>query len=210
VTARTGDHEFEVLDRVERFAGNVISVVSETVAMPGGRQSVRDYVRHTGAVATVALDGSGRVILVRQYRHPVRRQVWELPAGLLDVAGEPALATAKRELHEEADLTAARWHVLVDLLTTPGCSDEAIRVFLARDLAPVPEHERHDRHDEEALMTSSWFGLDTAVDMVLRGEIENAACCAGLLAAARARDAGWSPLRPADSPWPAKPEVAEP
>ncbi|HEV2089192.1 MAG TPA: NUDIX hydrolase, partial [Cryptosporangiaceae bacterium] len=146
-----------------------------------------------------------RVLLVRQYRHPVTTDLWELPAGLLDVADEPPLRTAARELAEEADLRAGRWHVLVDLLTTPGCSNEAIRLYLARDLSRVAPDERHVRTQEEADMTTAWFDLDQAVEMALGGEIQNAACVAGVLAAAHARAGDWSSLRPADAPWPARP-----
>jgi len=203
------EHVFEVVKRVERFAGSVIQVVSDEVRMPDGGTAVRDYVMHVGAVGAVALDfagdPAGRVLLVRQYRHPVRRMLWELPAGLLDVAGEPALETAKRELWEEADLRAGRWDVLVDLLTTPGSSDEAIRIFLARDITAVPAAEQHTRVGEEQTMTTSWVPLDTAVEWAFAGEIENAACVAGVLGAARARDAEWASLRPADAPWPSRP-----
>jgi ADP-ribose pyrophosphatase len=207
--AAAGEYSFEVVDRKERFAGHVIRVVSEEVTMPDGGTAVRDYVEHPGAVGAVALDftggTAGRVLLVRQYRHPVRRELWELPAGLLDVAGEPALLTAQRELWEEADLRAQRWDVLVDLLTTPGCSDEAIRIFLAREITEVPHAERHARVAEEHTMTTNWVPLDTAVEWVFSGEIENAACVSGVLAAARARDTGFGSLRPADAPWPFRP-----
>jgi ADP-ribose pyrophosphatase len=199
------DFAFEVVKSTEQFAGPVIRVVSDEVTMPEGTTAVRDYVVHIGAVAAVAIDTAGRVLLVRQYRHPVRRSLWELPAGLLDVHGEPAVETAKRELWEEADLRADRWDVLVDLLTTPGCSDEAIRIFLARDITAVPHHERHTRSGEEHTMTTEWVPLDTAVEWAFAGEIENAACVAGVFAAARARDTEFASLRPADAPWPARP-----
>jgi ADP-ribose pyrophosphatase len=203
------EHAFEVVKSTERFSGNVIRVVSDEVTMPDGGTGVRDYVVHIGAVAAVALDFSegpeGRVLLVKQYRHPVRRELWELPAGLLDVAGEPALESAKRELLEEADLRADRWDVLIDLLTTPGSSDEAIRIFLAREISAVPHGDRYTRTGEEHTMTTEWVPLDTAIERIFAGEIENAACVAGVLAAARARDAGFANLRPATAPWPARP-----
>jgi 8-oxo-dGTP pyrophosphatase MutT (NUDIX family) len=206
------EHVFEVVGRTERFTGNVIRVVSDEVTMPDGGTAVRDYVVHVGAVGAVAVDFSddpaGKVLLVRQYRHPVRRVLWELPAGLLDVAGEPAVETAKRELWEEADLRAARWDVLVDMLTTPGSSDEAIRIFLARDVTGVPHDERHTRLGEEHTMTTEWVPLETAIGWVFAGEIQNAACIAGVLATARARDTGFVGLRPADAPWPARPDAS--
>jgi 8-oxo-dGTP pyrophosphatase MutT (NUDIX family) len=192
----TVEPRYAVLASRERFAGNVFRVVTDEVEMPDGTVADRDYMVHIGAVGVVALDSAGRVVLVRQYRHPLRRELWELPAGLLDLAGEPAVAAAARELAEEADLTAARWDLLVDLHTTPGCSTERIRLFLARDLAPVPEAARHTRTHEETHMTIHWFDLDEAVGMALAGEITNAACVCGVLAAARARDLDWAPLRP--------------
>jgi 8-oxo-dGDP phosphatase len=208
VPSRRGAEVFEVVASKEQFAGPVFRVVSDEVMMPEGTTAVRDYMVHIGAVGAVALDHEGRVLLVRQYRHPVRRTLWELPAGLLDVHGEPAVETAKRELWEEADLRAERWDVLVDLLTTPGCSDEAIRIYLARDVTAVPHDERHTRFAEEHTMTTEWVPLDTAVELALAGEMENAACVAGVLAAARARDNGFAGLRHADAPWPARPQAA--
>ncbi len=187
----------EVRDQRTRYEGPIFTVVTDEVTMPGGGTAHRDMIRHVGAVGVAALDDAGRVVLVRQYRHPVRRRMWELPAGLRDVAGEELAVTAARELAEEADLTAARWDLLLDLHTSPGFSDEVIRLFLARDLSEIPPEQRHDRHDEEADMDVAWFDLDEAVAMVLRGEVTNGPAVAGILAAARARDTGFAGLRPA-------------
>ncbi|HWG97977.1 MAG TPA: NUDIX hydrolase [Pilimelia sp.] len=167
----------------EHFAGRVFTVVTDEVEMPGGGVADRDYVRHVGAVGVLALDEQGRVVLVRQYRHPLRRRLWELPAGLVDVAGEDPAATAARELAEEADLTAARLDPLVDLHPSPGYSDEFIRIFVARDLSAVPPEHRHTRHQEEAELEVRRVPLPDAVRMVLTGEITNAAAVAGVLAA---------------------------
>ncbi|MEU5943215.1 NUDIX hydrolase [Micromonospora sp. NPDC047548] len=196
------EHRYELRDRQERFRGRIFSVVTDEVTMPGGGTAKRDYVRHVGAVAVVALDDAGQVVLVRQYRQPVGRHLWELPAGLMDVDGEQLPAAAARELAEEADLTAGTLDLLVDVHTSPGFSDEVVRVFLARDLADVPADQRHERREEEADIQIVRLGLDEAVGMVLAGEITNGPCVAGLLAAARARDAGWSVLRRADAPLP--------
>ncbi|SCG75175.1 NUDIX domain-containing protein [Micromonospora inositola] len=196
------EHRYEVTDHREIWSGRVFSVVSDEVTMPGGGTAARDYVRHVGAVAVVALDEAGQVVLIRQYRHPVGRHLWELPAGLMDVSGEDLAAAAARELAEEADLTAGSIDVLVDLHSSPGFSDEVVRIFLGRDLADVPAEQRHDRRDEEADLQVVRVDLDEAVGMVLAGEITNASCVAGLLAAARARDAGWSMLRRPDAPLP--------
>ena len=196
------EHRYEVRSREERYRGRIFDVVTEEVTMPGGGTGVRDLVRHVGAVAVVALDDAGQVVLIRQYRHPVGRHLWELPAGLMDVSGEELPAAALRELAEEADLTAGQVDVLVDLHSSPGFTNELVRVFLARDLAEVPADERHERRDEEADLQVVRIDLDEAVAMVLAGEITNASAVAGLLAAARARDTGWSTLRRSDAPLP--------
>lgn len=199
VDPAAGDGEFRVVARRERYAGPVFRVVTDDVVMPGGLVVHRDYLRHPGAVAVVPYDEhSGEIVMVRQYRHPVGGHLWELPAGLVDPAGESLAEVAVRELAEEVDLVCGRLDVLVDLHTTPGCSDERIRIFLARDLRPAPS--AHPREHEEATMTVARFPLDRAVRMVLAGEVTNAATVAGVLAAAHARDQGWRPLRPVDSP----------
>jgi ADP-ribose pyrophosphatase len=198
-------HEFAVRARHERFRGSVFSVVTDEVAMPGGRYADRDYAVHIGAVAVAAVDESDRVVLVRQYRHPVGRELWELPAGLIDVAGEELPAAAARELAEEADLAAASWQLLLDLHTSPGYSTEVVRVYLARDLTDIPVAARHHRENEEAVLTCQRVPLDEAVAMTLRGEITNASAVAGILAAARVRDAGWPPpARPLDAALPGR------
>lgn len=187
----------ETLGRSARYQGPIFQVYTDRVTMPGGDTADRDVVENLGAVGVVALDDVGRVVLIRQYRHAVGQRLWELPAGLRDVDGEPLVRGAARELCEEADLLADRWDLLIDLHTSPGFSNETIRLFLARSLSPVPDEDRFERTDEEADLEIAWFDLDEAVAMIFRGEITNAAAVGGLLAAARARDEGWATLRPA-------------
>jgi 8-oxo-dGTP pyrophosphatase MutT (NUDIX family) len=189
--------QHELLKHTERYAGPIFQVYTDEISMSDGETATRDVVINKNAVGVVALDDLGRVALIKQYRHPVRRRLWELPAGLLDVPGEEQVVAAARELGEEADLRAARYDLLIDLHTSPGFTAETIRIFLARELSPVPEAERHERTAEEADIELIWSDLDEAVAMVLRGEITNAAAVGGLLAAARARDDGWATLRPA-------------
>lgn len=192
---------WEVSASVERFSGRVISVRTDTVAMPGGVTADRDYAVHPGSVAVVALDDADRVLLIRQYRHPVRRLLWELPAGLRDVPGEPLLDCAARELAEEAGYRARTWHTLVDLYTSPGMTDERIRVFLARDVEPIPEGENtFVRQHEETDMPAVWIPLSEAVDTALTGMIHNSPAVAGILAAYAASADGFKGLRPADAP----------
>lgn len=202
MTDPAGEHRYEVRSRTERYSGPLFSVVTDEVTMPGDTTAARDYVRHVGAVAVVALDEQDRVVLVRQYRHPLGRRVWELPAGLTDVHGEGLAEAALRELAEEVDLTAGRIDLLVDMHTSPGYSTELVRIFLARQLTDSPGEQRHERRYEEAELTVARFHLDEAVAMVFSGEITNGLCVAGVLAAARARDGGWAALRPADTPAP--------
>jgi ADP-ribose pyrophosphatase len=182
--------------------GMVWDVRRDEVELGDGQVVTREVVSHTGAVGAIALDDHDRVLLLRQYRHPVRSYLWEAPAGLLDVPGEDPLVAVRRELAEEADLTADEWHVLVDFYNSPGGSTEAFRCYLARGLHEVPEAERHEREHEERAMVPVWVDLDEARDLVLAGRLHNPTTVCGVLAAAAARDRGWATLRPADAPWP--------
>jgi 8-oxo-dGDP phosphatase len=191
-------HAFELLDSETVYEGRVISLRRDTVAMPGAGNSVREVVHHPGAVAVVALDDEERVVLLRQYRHPVGRHLWELPAGLRDEDGEPPLETAKRELAEEALLAAGRWSLLVTVNNSPGFSDELVQVYLAEELSDVDRPEGFLVEHEEADMTLERVPLADAVQRVFDGDIRNSSAVAGLLAAAQVRAA--SPrLRPADA-----------
>jgi ADP-ribose pyrophosphatase len=194
---------YDIRTRHERFRGPVFSVLTDEVRMPDGRYANRDYVVHVGAVGVVAVDDEDRVVLVHQYRHAVGAYLWELPAGLVDVEDEPPVDAAARELAEEADLVARDWQLIVDAFTSPGYSNELIRLYLARGLTEIPDGQRHERHDEEAELTVRRVPLDEAVAMALRGEITNAACLIGVFAAVRLRELGWPPpARPLDAPLP--------
>ena len=178
-------------------------VVTDRVRLEDDLEVSRDLVVHPGAVGVVALDEHERVTLIRQYRHPVAADLWEIPAGLLDEPGEPPWATARRELVEEVGLTAQVWHTLVDLYPSPGMSSETIRVFLARDLAEVDPSDRPEPTDEERQLVVRRVALDEAVAAVMGGRLRNSLAATGLLAAAEARREGWIGLRPAGLAWPA-------
>jgi 8-oxo-dGTP pyrophosphatase MutT (NUDIX family) len=202
VTAQAG---YPVVGTKSIFRGRVISMRLDQVEMSDGVVVEREVVAHPGAVGVVAIDDDGKLLLVNQYRHPVRARLDELPAGLLDVDDEPALQAAKRELAEEAAVTASDWHVLLDLHTSPGFSDEAIRLFLARGITPVLEAERYRPEHEEITLTVERVPVAEAVRRVYAGELTNAAAVAGILAVACCEAAGWTGLRPATAPWTARP-----
>ena len=188
------------------YEGRIWDVVSDSFKLTDdGDALTRDYIDHPGAVAVLPMNDAGEVLLIKQYRHPVGMDLWEIPAGLLDVHGEDFVVGAARELAEEADLVAETWNVLVDFFNSPGSSSEAIRIYLARDLTAVPHHELHVRTDEEAEIELHWTSLDEAVEAVLDGRLHNPSAVAGILAAAAARGNDFQHLRPADAPWPAHP-----
>lgn len=183
------------------YEGKVWNIRSEDVDLGESGTVTREFMEHTGAVAILALNDADEVLVLRQYRHPVNSYLWELPAGLLDVPGEPWLEAAKRELAEEADLQAQVWNTLMDFYTSPGGSDEFIRIYLARDLSLVPEEDRHQREAEEAGMVPMWVPLDQAVDLALAGDLHNASTVLGLLAARIGRQQQWATLRSVDAPF---------
>lgn len=184
------------------FAGHVWNVDREKFELDG-TAITREFVNHTGAVAVLALDERDRVLLIKQYRHPVRLRDWELPAGLLDVVNESPLVAAQREFAEETDLQAESWHVLSEMLTSPGGSNEAVRIYLARGVSSTGN--TFDRSAEEAGIELRWVPLEDAVEAVLDRRVQNSILCIGLLAAQLGRDRGWNTLGDAEQPWPRHP-----
>jgi ADP-ribose pyrophosphatase len=190
-----------VVSSSELLRSRLVTVRADKVRMPGDNVAERDVVVHPGAVAVLALDDAGQVLLIRQYRHPVGQLLWEIPAGLRDVAGEPPWHTARRELLEEAGYRARDWRVLADYYSSPGFSTERLRIYLARELEFVPAGERDFvPRDEESQLVPAWLPLDEAVRKVLAGELHNGATALGLLASYAARSEGFDRLRPADAP----------
>lgn len=184
-----------------RYSGRLITVRSDKVRMPDNHLAEREVVVHPGAVAVLALDEADRILVIRQYRHPVGRLLWEIPAGLRDVAGEEPWLAAQRELAEEAGYRASDWRVLTDFFTSPGFSTERLRVFLARGLEPIPADERDFvATDEEAYLETAWLPLAQGVTKVLAGELHNGVAAMGILAAYAARSDGFAGLRPVDAP----------
>jgi 8-oxo-dGTP pyrophosphatase MutT (NUDIX family) len=194
-------HNFEVVSTQDIYVGNILALRLDEVVMPGGETAGREVIEHIGAVAIVALHDNDDVELIYQYRQPLGRRLWELPAGLIDHAGEDPLAAAQRELVEEAGLAARDWAVLVDLASSPGFTDEVVRVYLATGLSTV---DREVLGEEEADLQARRVPLGEAVRMALAGEIVNGQATGGLLAAHAVRT-GVAQARPADAPWPTRP-----
>lgn len=159
-----------VIESATVFAGRVWDVKRETAAFHDGTIT-REFLSHSGAVAILAIDHDDRVLVINQYRHPIRSRDWEIPAGLLDVEGEEPLEAAKRELAEEADLVAASWSDPILFHPSPGGIDERIHLFVARDLSASPHP--HERTEEEAEIVTRWVTVDEVIEAALDGRIHN-------------------------------------
>jgi len=182
----------------EQFKNWLITVRTDKVRMPDSSHAERTVVTHIGAVAVLALDEQDRVLMIRQYRHPVARQLWEIPAGLRDVSGEALVDTARRELLEETGYAAREWHALIDSYASPGITSERIRIFLARGIETAQSD--YQREGEEKFLRTAWVPLAEAVQAALAGKLHNGATIQGILAARIADAAGYSGLRSADAP----------
>jgi len=188
----------EVLQRTLLHEGRIWDLVTETFRY-GEAELTREGMEHPGAVAVIALDEQDRVLLIKQYRHPVRQYLWEIPAGMLDVRGESLLAAAQRELAEEADLVAEQWWTLTDFFNSPGGTNEGIRIFLARGLRAT--EQAFDREDEEADMEQRWASLDEVAEGILQRRLHSPTLQIGVLAALAAKARNWQDLTAADEAW---------
>jgi 8-oxo-dGDP phosphatase len=200
-TLPVGEHVFETVSSEILYVGKIFALRADRVQMPGSKIVTREVVEHYGAVAIVAMDEDGRIPMVYQYRHPLGRRLWELPAGLLDVDGEAPHLSAARELREEVGLQAQTWQLLVDLDSAPGFSDESVRIYLATGLTEV---DRPEAHDEEADMTVEWYSIAEVMRRIFSGEIVNSLAVAGVLAA-HAVSEGVAVPRQVDAPWTDRP-----
>lgn len=198
--------EWPIVSSEDLAKGFVTTYRRDRVRMIDGDVGSREYTVHPGAVGAIVLDEQDRVLVLRQYRHPVRRELWELPAGLLDKPGEHPLEAAKRELYEEAHLQASHWRVLADYFNTAGSSDEAMRIFLARGVSAA-DGERYVGRGEEAGLVLKWVARDALLDAVLAGRVGTGSLVVGVLAltVALGRPGGLDALRSPDAPWPARP-----
>jgi 8-oxo-dGDP phosphatase len=182
----------------EHYRNWLVSVRTDKVVMPDSHQAERTVITHIGAVGILALDERDRVLMIRQYRHPVARPLWEIPAGLRDVTGEALADTARRELLEETGHVAREWHVLLDSYSSPGIITERMRIFLARGLEAADSG--YQRQGEEKFLQTAWVPLAEAVAAALAGKLHNGATLQGVLAGYIASSGGFSGLRSADAP----------
>ena len=180
----TGGRDVNVVRR-EIYSGKVVNLAVEDVLLPNGETTRLELMHHPGASAAVPLHPDGTVTILRQYRHAVGGWLWEIPAGKLDVAGEPPLECAKRELAEEAGLAAARWDKLGSIYTTPGFCDEIIHLYLARDLSDVPM-----AHERDEVIEIHRMALPDALARIRSEEIRDTKTVAALQATALLFGAG--------------------
>lgn len=168
-----------VLESRRLFEGRILKLRVDKVRLEGGVEATREVVEHPGAVAVVAVDEQGQVVLVRQYRHPVGRPLDELPAGKLEPGEDPLLA-AQRELEEETGLLAGSWRQVGDFFTAPGFADERMRLYLAQDLRPGRPNP-----DEDEELQAFRLNLRDAARAAADGRFHDAKTIAGLLLADR-------------------------
>jgi 8-oxo-dGTP pyrophosphatase MutT (NUDIX family) len=168
--------------QTEYFRGRIIRVTTDEVVLPNGQRALLEVVHHPGGAAAVALDGAQRVCLLRQYRYVADGWLWELPAGKLE-PNEPPLATAQRELAEEAGVSAQHWHSLGTCLSSPGVFSERLHLFLATDTEQAPAKVAHERSE---VIEVHWVAFGQACAWALDGTIADCKTALGLL---RAREA---------------------
>lgn len=170
-------HEISRHDIV--YDGMVWNIVSDTFDYHG-EPLTREYVQHTGAVAIVARNADGEIATIRQYRHPVRERMVEVPAGLLDVAGEPPVEAAKRELLEEANLVAEHWTPIISYYSSPGGSSELLHVYLAEDISEGQTD--FVREAEEADLEVKWVPQEELLFGIFNGQLKSPTLVVGVLA----------------------------
>ena len=179
---RDTPQQWEVRETARPFDSAFISLRNDLLAGHNGTDFTRTVVEHQGAVGVLALDEEDRVLLLRQYRHAAEQRLLQIPAGLRDVPGEPAAETAARELVEEGQVQASQWRELLNLMPSPGLTDERWVIYLAQDLSPAPHAESFVAQHEEADMSVLWVPIDEAIRAVLDGRIVDAMAASSLLA----------------------------
>ena len=167
----------EPANKTLHYRGRVISVTTDEVRLPNGHQATLEVVHHPGGAVAVAIDAEQRVCLLRQYRYVAGGWLWELPAGKLE-PGEPPLETARRELIEEAGVSATDWHSLGAYFSSPGVFSEVLHLYLATGLAPAAA-----AHEQAEVIEVHWVPFTEACQWAEGGEIRDGKTALGLLRA---------------------------
>ena len=167
----------KINNRTTLHQGRVYNLVTENVTLDNGVTTDVEFIQHPGATAIIPMVDPTRIILLKQYRHALRKHIWEIPAGTLD-PGESVMSCARRELIEETGFAAGQWHPLGEITPVPGYSDERIHIFLATDLQPAERHL-----DEDEIIQVHQVACEAALDMLRRGDIQDAKSIAGLFLA---------------------------
>ena len=167
--------KFRVEAEKELFQGRIIRLVERKLLLPNGRRTTYHIVLHPGAVAIVPVHANGDVVLLKQFRPTIGKEIYEIPAGTME-KGEAPLATAKREIIEETGFRAKRWEKIADFYTAPGFCDERMHVYLARDLTPAQADG-----DEDEILRPVRMSIDAALRLIKTRRIRDAKSIAGLL-----------------------------
>lgn len=179
----------KVLESSSKKESNIFDIQKDRIQFGTGESVMREFMVHDDAVAVVALregESGPEVLLISQYRHPLETVMWEIPAGLMDVTAEPAIDAAKRELAEEAEIAAENWYQLINFASSPGCSTEVLKIFLATGISDAPVPDGFVREAEEAEIEKRWVPLSEVEDAVFAGDLKSPTLVGGVLAASRA------------------------
>ena len=167
--------ETDILDHQEPYHGKIVSLHVDTIRQASGNKTIREVIRHPGGVAAVPVLDDSRLLLIRQFRYPIGRYIYEIPAGKLD-SGQPPMETMARELEEETGYRAGILDHECSFYTTPGISDELIHLFTARNLTPCSQHLEEGEH-----ITLVAFTLDECLEKIQIGEIRDGKTVLGIL-----------------------------
>jgi ADP-ribose pyrophosphatase len=164
-----------VLSHQEIYRGKIVNLHVDNIRLPSGKSGIREVVHHPGGVTAVPVLDDGQLLLIRQFRYPIQKYIFELPAGKLD-SNQPPLQTMMRELEEETGYSAGRMDYQCAFYTSPGISDELIYLYLARNLTPVPQHLEEGEH-----LTVEACPLDLCLERIQTGEIADGKTILGIL-----------------------------
>ena len=167
----------KINSRTTIHRGKVFELIRENVTLENGTTTDMEFIEHPGAAAIVPFLSDNRIVMLKQYRHALKKYIWEIPAGTLD-SREDLISCARRELVEETGYSAGQWHRLGEITPVPGYSNERIHIFLARELQPAVQNL-----DADEVIEVQKVDFRKALEMTGSGEIQDAKSIAGLLMA---------------------------